>query len=138
MKWMSNSNTTMTYLVPSILTFGLLPSFFSAVMPYGDSPVAGQNNEAFAERTYLYVGGQYINTTFVSLALSEMSGSTAKQFIATRDAGGPVHGWSDVCGMSYSTDYPPRAPSGVHSWLCADCYRKFEPCSLPSALGIGT
>lgn len=138
MKWMSNSNTTMTYLVPSILTLGLLPSFFSAVMPYGETPVAGQNTEAFAERTYFYVGGQYINTTFVSLALSEMSDGTAKQFIATRDAGGPVHGWSDVCGASYSTDHTPRAPSGVHSWLCPNCYRKSGPCTFPHAPGAGT
>ena len=78
MKWISNSNTTMTYLVPSILTFGLLPSFFSAVMPYGQSPVAGQNTEAFAERTYFYVGGQYINTTFVSLGPSKMFPLTTK------------------------------------------------------------
>lgn len=60
-------NTTMASLIPSFLTFGLLPSFFSAVMPYGQSPIAGQNTEAFVERTFFYVGGQYVNYTFVSL-----------------------------------------------------------------------
>lgn len=97
----------MNYLVPSILTFGLLPSLFSAVMPYGQSPVTGQNTEAFAERTYFYVGGQYINTIFVSIDPSEMSTLATKQLVAARDAGGSVHGRSDVCGTSDSTNDPP-------------------------------
>lgn len=61
------TNTTMASRIPSFLTFGLLPSFFSAVMPYGQSPMAGQNTEAFVERTFFYVGGEYVNYTFVSL-----------------------------------------------------------------------
>lgn len=66
-------NTTMTSLIPSFLKFGLLPGFFSAVMPCGQSPMAGQNTEAFAERSFFYVGGQYVNYTFVSFGPSQIS-----------------------------------------------------------------
>lgn len=66
MKSASVSNITMNSFIPTLLTFGLLPGFFSAVMPYGQSPMAGQNTEAIAARTYFYVGGQYVNSTLVS------------------------------------------------------------------------
>lgn len=71
MKLGNVSNMTMNSLMPGFLTLGLLPSLFSAVMPYGQSPMAGQSTETFAERTFFYVGGQYVNYTFVSTHLGQ-------------------------------------------------------------------
>lgn len=71
MKPASISNITMTSLLPSFLTFGLLPNFFSAVTPYGQNSMVGQNTDA--ERKFFYVGGQYVNATFVSKPSGQIS-----------------------------------------------------------------
>lgn len=71
MKSASISNITMNSLIPSFLTFGLLPNFFSAVTPYGQSSMFGQNTDA--EREFFYVGGQYVNATFVSKPSGQIS-----------------------------------------------------------------
>lgn len=60
---MHKLNDTMGSILNFFLTANLMPSVLSGVVSYGQNPLQSQNTEAFAERTFLYVGGQYINTT---------------------------------------------------------------------------
>lgn len=60
----------MASILNSFLTASLLPIVLSGVVSNGQKSSESQNAEAFAERTFFYVGGQYVNTTIVS-CLSE-------------------------------------------------------------------
>lgn len=70
----------------SILDFffavNLLPSVLSGVMPYSQNSLDSENSEAFAERTFFYVGGQYVNITFVSPLPSRRSPVSAADTIS--------------------------------------------------------
>jgi hypothetical protein len=58
----------MASILNFFLAVNVLPNVLSGVIPYGQNSVVSGNTEAFAERTFFYVGGQYVNTTFVSLS----------------------------------------------------------------------
>ncbi|KAG8158150.1 hypothetical protein KVR01_011911 [Diaporthe batatas] len=53
----------MVSILNFLLTASLLPTAFSGAVSYGQNSSDSQNTEAFAERTFFYVGGQYVNTT---------------------------------------------------------------------------
>lgn len=67
-------NITMVSFVDLFLTANILPSVISGVSSYGQNCVASENTETSAERTFFYVGGQYVNSTFVSTLVTQKSG----------------------------------------------------------------
>lgn len=63
---MAQLNNTMASILNLFLTASLLPTVWSGIVPYGQNFSGSQSTEAFAERTFFSVGGQYVNTTLVS------------------------------------------------------------------------
>lgn len=129
MKLAGTSNFTMASLIHFFLTFGVLPGVLSASgsNSRSQSPLGGRNTETFAERNYFYVGGQYVNTTFVSTQVfpsGKCPVRLAEQLPVARDIRRPVHGRADVRRVSHTTGRAPRAPSSVHPWLGSNRYRK--------------
>lgn len=67
-------NITMVSFIDFFLTANILPSVFSGVSSRSQNCLASENTEASAERTFFYVGGQYVNSTFVSTLVTQKSG----------------------------------------------------------------
>lgn len=61
----------MASILDFFLTVNLLPSVLSGAISYGQNSLDSEITEAFAERTFFHVGGQYVNITFVSPLLSQ-------------------------------------------------------------------
>lgn len=67
--------------------------------------------EAFAKRTYFYVGGSYQNLTGVSNILGLVDCDNVLTYTT-----GLIHGWSDVCWEACPKNSEPTISLGFYSW----------------------